>query len=205
MKDVEILNEIFTEMNILQEEYKQITYYYVYAIFFPNCKFYIGSRQCNCIPIEDKKYTGSYTDKSNGDGIKVILKIFSNENEMTFYETNLIQKFKSYSNCINVNSSPRVCNNNKLNSKVFKTTDLMQIYGYSSSTTLSNWCIIAEIDRFRQGKYFYVSNEDKLKLDEVSNFIKSGYTYEDYLKTKGKSKEEIKSIISKVKGLNYDK
>jgi hypothetical protein len=202
MKEIEILNEILIEMNIIQEEYKQMMYYYVYAIFFPNGNFYIGSRQCDCKPDEDKRYTGSYKDKSNCDGKKVILKTFSNENEMTFYETNLIQKFKSYSNCINVNSSPRVCNNIDLNNEVFKTTDLANIYGYSSPTTLSNWCIIAEVDRFRQGKYFYVSNEDKLKLDEVSNFIKSGYTYEDYLKTKGKSKEEIKSIVSKVKGLN---
>jgi hypothetical protein len=202
MTEIKILNEILIEMNIIQEKYNQIMYYYVYAIFFPNGNFYIGSRQCDCRPDEDKKYTGSYTDKSNGDGEKIILKTFLNENEMTFYETNLIQKFKSYSNCINVNSSPRVCNNNKLNSEVFKTTDLMQIYGYSSPTTLSNWCIIAEINRFRQGKYFYMNNEDKLKLDEVSNFIKSGYTYEDYLKSKGKSKEEIKSIILKVKGLN---
>jgi hypothetical protein len=202
MTEIKILNEILIEMNIIQEKYNQIMYYYVYAIFFPNGNFYIGSRQCDCRPDEDKKYTGSYTDKSNGDGEKIILKTFLNENEMTFYETNLIQKFKSYSNCINVNSSPRVCNNNKLNSEVFKTTDLMQIYGYSSPTTLSNWCIIAEINRFRQGKYFYMNNEDKLKLDEVSNFIKSGYTYEDYLKSKGKSKEEIKRIILKVKGLN---
>jgi hypothetical protein len=202
MKEIETLNEILMEMNIIQEEYKQIMYYYVYAIFFPNGNFYIGSRQCDCKPDEDKKYTGSYTDKSNGDGKKIILKTFSNENEMTFYETNLIQKFKSHSNFINVNSSPRVCNSSKLNSKVFNTKDLKQIYGYSSPTTLSNWCIIAEINRFRQGKYFYVSNEDKLKLDEVSNFIKSGYTYEDYLETKGKSKEEIKSIVSKVKGVN---
>jgi hypothetical protein len=202
MKEIEILNEILTEINNIQEEYKQIMYYYVYVIFFPNGNFYIGSRQCDCKPDEDKKYTGSYTDKTNGDGKKVILKIFSNENEMIFYETNLIQKFKLHLNCININSSPRVCGNNKLNSKVFKTTDLMQIYGYTSPTTLSNWCIIAEINRFRQGKYFYVSNEDKLKLDEVSNFIKSGYTYEDYLKSKGKTKEEIKGIVSKVKGVN---
>jgi hypothetical protein len=205
MKEIEILNQILIEMNNIREEYKQITYYYVYATFFPNGNFYIGSRQCECKPDEDGKYTGSYKDKSNGDGTKVILKTFSNENEMTFYETNLIQKFKSYSNCINVNSSPRVCNNINLNNKVFKTTDLSNIYGYSSPTTLSNWCIIAEVDRFRQGKYFYVSNEDKLKLDDLSNFIKSGYTYEDYLKSKGKTKEKIRSIVSKVKGLNYDK
>lgn len=202
MKEIEILNEILIEMNMIQEEYKQMMYYYVYAIFFPNGNFYIGSRQCNCKPDEDKKYTGSYKDKSNYDGKKVILKTFSNENEMTFYETNLIEKFKSYSNCINVNSSPRVCNNIDLNNEVFKTTDLMNTYGFSSPTTLSNWCTIAEVNKFRRGKYFYVSNKDKLKLDEVSNFTKSGYTYEDYLKTKGKSKEEIKSIILKVKGVN---
>jgi len=202
MKGIEILDEILTEMNIIQEEYKQILYYYVYAIFFPNGNFYIGSRQCKCKPDEDKKYTGSYKDKSNGDGKKIILKTFSNENEMTFYETNLIQKFKSYSICINANSSPRVCTNINFNNEVFKTSDLANIYGYTSSSTLSNWCVIAEVNRFRMGKYFYMNNEDKLKLDELSNFIKSGYTYEDYLKTKGKSNEEIKSILSKVKGLN---
>lgn len=201
MKEIQILNEILTEINIIREEYRQITHYYVYAIFFPNGNFYIGSRQCECKPDEDRKYTGSCKDKSNGDGKKIILKTFLNENEMTFCETNLIQKFKLYPNLINVNLSPRVCSNNKLNNKVFKTTDLAHIYGYSSPTTLSNWCMVAEVDRFRQGKYFYVSNEDKLKLDQLSNFIKSGYTYEYYLESKGKSKEEIKSIVSKVRGL----
>jgi hypothetical protein len=197
MKEIEILNEIFIEIDKIQEEYKQITHYYVYITFFSNGNFYIGSRQCSCNPNEDENYIGSYKDKSNYDGKKFILKIFSNENKMTFYETNLIQKFKSYSNCINVNSSPRVCSSNiKLNSEFFNTEDLKKIYRRGNST-LTNWCIIAEIDRFKQGKYYCVSNEDKLKLDELSNFINSGYTYTGYLETKGKSREEIKNIISK--------
>ncbi len=201
MSQIKILNEILKELNVIKKEYFQITYYYVYVTFFSNGNFYIGSRECNCNPEEDVNYIGSYKDKNNYEGEKVILKIFHNENEMTFYETSLIQKFKSHLNCINANSSPRVCSRNKIQNNVFKTTDLMQIYGYSSPTTLSNWCIVAEISRFRQGKYFYITDEDKTKLDEVSNFIKSGYTYEDYLKSRGKSNEEIKSIIAKVKGL----
>lgn len=202
MKEIEILNEILTEISKIQEEYEQITHYYVYVTFFPNGNFYIGSRQCPCNPNEDEDYIGSYKDKSNSEGKKVILKIFHNENEMTFYETSLIKKFKYYSSCINVNSSPRVCSSNEIQNDVFKTTDLMKIYGYSSPTTLSNWCIVAEISRFRQGKYFYITDEDKTKLDELSNFIKSGYTYEYYLKSRGKSNEEIKSIILKIKGLD---
>ena len=50
MKEIEILNQILIEMNSIQKEYKQILYYYVYATFFPNRNFYIGSRQCECKP-----------------------------------------------------------------------------------------------------------------------------------------------------------
>lgn len=200
MKEIEILNEILKELNLIKKKYTQITYYYVYVTFFSNGNFYIGSRQCTCNPEEDINYIGSYANKNNFNGKKFILEVFSNENKMIFYETELIQKFKSHSNCINISSSPRVCNN-KLQDGVFSTQDLMKIYGCSSSTTVSNWCLIAEITRVREGKSFIITYKDKEKLDELSNFIKSGYTYVKYLKSKGKTDEEIQPIISKVKGL----
>ena len=201
MKEIEILNEILKELNLIKKKYTQITYYYVYVTFFSNGNFYIGSRQCTCNPEEDINYIGSYANKNNFNGKKVILEVFSNENEMTFYETDLIQKFKSHSNCINISSSPRVCNN-KLQDGVFNTQDLMKIYGYSSSSTLYNWCLVAEITRTREGKRFIITYKDKEKLDELSNFIKSGYTYVEYLKSKSKNADEIQSIMSKVKGLS---
>ena len=202
LTQIKILNELSIELNNIKSQYCPLTYYYIYVTFFSNGNFYIGSRKCNITPEDDISYLGSYTDKTNHDGEKVILKIFSNENEMIFYETSLIQKFKSYDNCINVNSSPRTSSPTKLTSNIFNTRDLMQIYGYSSPTTLTNWCIIANVIRFRQGKYFYITDEDKLKLDELSNYIKSGYTYEDYLKTKRIPEDEIAKLILKVKGVN---
>jgi len=201
MHEIKLLNKIQSELNNIETDYTPLSNYYVYVTFFENGDFYIGSRECPCKPEDDVNYFGSYKNQEDyQNGEKVILKTFSNENEMIYYETSLIQKFKSHQNCINVNSSPRVSSKNN-NSELFKTTDLMKNYGFSSPTTLGNWCILSEVNRFKIGKFFYVNKEDKEKLDELSTYMKSGYGYEHYLKSKGKSQEEIKTIVSQIKGV----
>lgn len=201
MHQIKLLNQIQSELNGIETEYAPLSNYYVYVTFFENGDFYIGSRKCPCKPEDDVKYFGSYKNQEDYQNReKVILKTFSNENEMIYYETSLIQKFKHHENCINENSSPRA--GSKTNtSNIFKTTDLMKSYGTKKSS-FSNWCALSEVNRFKIGKFYYVNKDDKEKLDELSNYMKSGYSWEYYLKSKGKSQEEIKNLISKIKGVH---
>ena len=201
MDQIKILNQIVEKTETIYSEYKQIEYYYVYATFFSDGNFYIGSRVCKTTPENDVNYIWSYKDKEKyQDGGKVIIKTFTSECEMIYCETSLIQEFKNHPKCINVNSTPRV------HSKVHKTPDyisskdLRDRYGFSSPTTLCNWIFLAEIDRVRIGRSFYIKTDDVSTLDELSEFIKSGNGYENYLKSRGKSSDEVKTMLSKIRG-----
>lgn len=203
MKQIKILNDVISECNLISNEYQKLNHHYIYITFFEGNKFYIGSRTYTCSPEKDIDYFGSYKDQElYNEKEKVILREFNDQNEMIFYETTLIEKYKDHPDCININSSPRPsftpisCNND-----LIKTTDLMNVYGFSSATTLSNWCRLSNIERTRIGKFWYIKNADKVKLDELSMYIKSGYSYEYYLSKKGKTKEEIKNILSEIRGV----
>lgn len=201
MDQIKILNQILEKTETISSEYKEVEHYYVYATFFFDGNFYIGSRVCQSTPENDVNYIGSYKDKEKyKDGEKVIIKTFTSEREMIYCETSLIQEFKNHPKCINVNSTPRV------HSKVHKTPDyvsskdLRDMYGFSSPTTLCNWIFLAEVDRVKIGRSYYIKKDDISKLDELSEFIKSGNGYESYLKSKGKDCSEIKSMLSKIRG-----
>ena len=201
MNQIEILNKIQNKLKELKDEYQPLKYYYIYLIFFSNNNFYIGSRISNSIPENDVNYNGSYKNSSE-IGTKLILKTFSNENEMIFYETNLIEKFKNHPNCININSTPRTCSDNNTVENLFNTKHFLTTYGVSSPTTLTNWCKLLGIKKIKKGRWFYITKKDKDKLDELSRYIKSGYTYEKYLIEKGVCSEDIKCILQKIRGIN---
>jgi hypothetical protein len=70
--------------------------HYVYKVILPETnEFYIGSRSCNCKPLEDVKYKGSMktwiVDKRKL--IKKILREFDNRNSAMLYESELINKY----------------------------------------------------------------------------------------------------------------
>lgn len=201
MDQIKILNKIIERTETISSEYKEVEHYYVYATFFFDGNFYIGSRVCQSTPENDVNYIGSYKDKEKyQDGEKVIIKTFTSEREMIYCETSLIQEFKNHPKCINVNSTPRT------HSKVHKTPDyvsskdLRDMYGFSSPTTLCNWILLAGIDRVKIGRSYYIKKDDVSKLDELSDFIKSGNGYETYLKSKGKNSDEVKTMLSKIRG-----
>ena len=53
-------------------------YFYVYYSYEPWGRGYIGKRECWCLPEEDIKYFGSYTDKTFKPTQKIILETFDN-------------------------------------------------------------------------------------------------------------------------------
>jgi regulatory protein YycI of two-component signal transduction system YycFG len=202
MEQIKILNEIIKETEIISSEYKQVEYYYVYATFFFDGNFYIGSRISRTTPETDVKYIGSYKDKElYKDGEKVILKTFSSESEMIYYETSLIKKFKDHPKCINVNTTPRTCTKVYSSKDLISSKDLRTMFGFSSASTLCNWIHLTGIERVKMGRSYYVSSNDVNKLNELSNYIKSGNGYESYLKSQGKTDNEIESILSKIRGI----
>jgi hypothetical protein len=51
-------------------------YFYVYYSYEPWGRGYIGKRECKCLPEEDVKYFGSFTDKTFKPTEKIILETF---------------------------------------------------------------------------------------------------------------------------------
>jgi len=201
MDQIKILNQIVEKTESISCEYKRVEYYYVYVTFFSDGNFYIGSRVCKTTPETDVNYIGSYKDKEKyQDGEKVIIKTFSIECEMIYCETSLIQEFKNHPKCINVNSTPRVHSKVHKTPNYVNTKDLRDMYGVSSPSTLCNWIFLAGIDRVRIGRSYYIKTDDVSTLDELSEFIKSGNGYENYLKSKGKSSDEVRTMLSKIRG-----
>lgn len=201
MDQIKILNQIVEKTEAICSEYKETEYFYVYATFFFDGNFYIGSRVCKTTPETDVKYIGSYKDKEKyKEGEKVIIKTFTSEREMIYCETSLIQSFKNHPKCINVNSTPRVHSKANKTPDYISSKDLRDMYGFSSPTTLCNWIFLAEVDRIKIGRSYYIKKDDVSKLDELSEFIKSGNGYESYLKSKGKTCNEVKLMLSKIRG-----
>jgi hypothetical protein len=57
-------------------------YFYVYYSYEPWGRGYIGKRECYCLPEEDVKYFGSYTDKSFSPTEKIILYTFDSRKDV---------------------------------------------------------------------------------------------------------------------------
>jgi len=68
--------------------------YYTYYSYEPWGRGYIGKRGCQCLPEEDIKYFGSFSDPSFHPSEKVILSIHDNEEEATETEVLLHDFFE---------------------------------------------------------------------------------------------------------------
>lgn len=78
-------------------------YFYVYYSYEPWGKGYIGKRECWCLPEEDVKYFGSYTDKTFKPTEKIILEIFDTRKDAYIAEAKLHQYY-------NVKNNPHFAN-----------------------------------------------------------------------------------------------
>jgi len=68
------------ELN-LYIRYKMKKYHYTYYSYEEFGRGYVGKRSCDCLPEEDVKYFGSYTDKTFNPTQKIILETYDTEKE----------------------------------------------------------------------------------------------------------------------------
>jgi hypothetical protein len=71
-----------------------VKHFYVYYSYEEWGRGYIGRRECSCLPEEDLKYFGSFTDKSFHPSQKIILAVFSTREDMCQAEVDLHVYFK---------------------------------------------------------------------------------------------------------------
>jgi len=135
-------------------------YFYVYYSYEPWGRGYIGKRECKCLPEEDAKYFGSYSDKSFKPTKKIILQTFNSAEEAYSAEI-LLQEFYQvdknphFAN-IYIHRSKKFCNNGS------------QIIRKKISNALTGIKRSEETKRkFSEAKKGYVASEEtKLKLKE---------------------------------------
>jgi len=90
-------------------------YFYVYYSYEEYGRGYIGKRECKCLPEEDIKYFGSYTDKTFTPTQKIIIETFNTAEEAYFAEKILqefyqVDKNPHFAN-IYIHRSEKFCNN----------------------------------------------------------------------------------------------
>ena len=64
----------------------KIKYFYIYYSYEQWGRGYIGKRECECLPEEDIKYFGSYSDKTFKPTEKIILETFDTLEEVLLAE-----------------------------------------------------------------------------------------------------------------------
>jgi hypothetical protein len=89
-------------------------YFYVYYSYEPWGRGYIGKRECWCLPEEDIKYFGSYTDKTFKPTEKIILETFDNRNESYKAEAKLHKFYDVKNNSHFANKSNQYINREEL-------------------------------------------------------------------------------------------
>jgi hypothetical protein len=90
-------------------------YFYVYYSHEPWGRGYIGKRECWCLPEEDVKYFGSFSDKTFNPTEKIILQTFGTveeafEAEIILQEFYKVDKNPHFAN-IYIHRSKNFCNN----------------------------------------------------------------------------------------------
>jgi hypothetical protein len=92
----------------------RVKYFYVYYSYEPWGRGYIGKRECYCIPEEDVKYYGSYTDKTFKPTGKIILETFNSRKESYEAEAKLHKFYNVKNNPHFANRTNQYLNKNEL-------------------------------------------------------------------------------------------
>jgi hypothetical protein len=103
-------------------------HFYVYYSYEPWGRGYIGKRECSCLPENDSKYFGSYTDKSFKPTEKIILEVFDTRKDAYKAEAKLHKFYDVKNNLHFANKTNQYLNRNelfkikelKINDKKFK-------------------------------------------------------------------------------------
>jgi hypothetical protein len=91
---------------------KNKKYFYVYYSYEPWGRGYIGKRECKCLPEEDIKYFGSFSDKTFKPTEKIVLEVFYTRKEAMQSEIYL-------HNFYEVDKNPHFANKAKATSERF--------------------------------------------------------------------------------------
>ena len=87
-------------------------YFYVYYSYEEYGRGYIGKRECKCLPEEDIKYFGSFTDKTFKPTQKIILKTFGSVEDALEVESILHDFYE-------IDKNPHFANRARQTSKKF--------------------------------------------------------------------------------------
>ena len=89
-----------------------MTHHYVYYSYEDWGRGYIGSRTCSCLPEQDVKYFGSYTDSTFLPTKKIVLETFGSKEEALLAEMKLHRFY-------GVDVNPHFANRSRLTSERF--------------------------------------------------------------------------------------
>jgi hypothetical protein len=91
-----------------------VKHFYVYYSYEPWGRGYIGKRECSCLPENDFKYFGSYTDKSFKPTEKIILEVFDTRKDAYKAEAKLHNFYDVKNNPHFANKTNQFLNRNEL-------------------------------------------------------------------------------------------
>ena len=91
-----------------------VKHFYVYYSYEPWGRGYIGKRECSCLPENDFKYFGSYTDKSFKPTEKIILEVFDTRKDAYEAEAKLHNFYDVKNNPHFANKTNQFLNRNEL-------------------------------------------------------------------------------------------
>lgn len=139
---------------------KNKKYFYVYYSYEPWGRGYIGKRECECLPEEDVKYFGSFSDKTFKPTEKIIIQTFDTAKEAYAAEIELqefyqVDKNPYFAN-IYIHRSNNFCNNG---SEIIRKKISKALTGIKRSEETKRK--VSEVK-----KKYVASEEKKLKLKE---------------------------------------
>ena len=185
-----------------------IEYHYVYYSYEEYGRGYIGSRTCKCLPEEDIKYFGSYTDNTFKPTQKIILKSDYTTREEAYADEIILQKYY------------KVVENSHFANRSYQTSTSFSLYGLPHSEehkrkisrARKSYCeeTKRKLSEAFKGKncYWYGKSHSEETKKKISKVIKGRKLTIDHKKkisesTKGKSKtiteKSKKSIITRAK------
>jgi len=94
-------------------------YHYTYYSYEPWGRGYIGCRSCKCLPEEDIKYFGSYSDKSFNPSLKIIIKDDYCSREDAIIDEIILHNF------YNISHNKNFANKSKQTSSKFDTAGIV--------------------------------------------------------------------------------
>ena len=146
-------------------------HHYVYKSYEIAGREYIGIRSCNCLPEEDTKYFGSFSDKTFNPSEKTILFTGETREEVAEIEVELHDFF-------DVGVNPQFANKAKQTSSGF----------YCSELTISHRQAISESNRRRR-----VSTETREKISKSQREVSKSPEVKKRRSDAAKNKPPVKS------------